>query len=273
MNPTATAAAECVHWSPNPYQMQVGQPSTTIQCLNCGGVWDAHAKRPAVYSGRPVPKTGVKFGGALSSSPSTPPAPLPVTSYTPSGVSINVMLRRVMVPGIARTTLGFGAMEKGGPNGIRWHNVAVLIDASANPLGRIEAALGTLTGSMGVEVAVPSDRILAISDEHALFPAVYTGETTGVAGKARPTLIQGQGVVVVQMDSSAGVARVMCDPTDPKAGEVQWPSRTVITDVPTSQLVSNANWRNWRGPNYPGWLTERTFVNNTIVPNAVGSRP
>lgn len=160
---------------------------------------------------------------------------------------VTVQIRRVLDPGASLCTLGFGVRWTGPDDSDVW-NVAVVIDTQcvADIVGAIHARGGRL-----VEVHASMDRIIAQVRPHSVYPAVYIGPTIQIEG-ARPTLIQGQGVVVVGGKVTA-TQQVRYDPTDHKAGECQWSSQTLITDVPSSSLVTNANWRRWKGSHKTGW--------------------
>lgn len=250
----------CIEWNPNPY-------TRSPVCMNCGGEWEQHSLRPFAPHIR-APKTRVKFG--------TINGPVNVTGRS-TATLVKVTLRRVMEPVHSITTLGFGVAEQvevraDGAMATRWDNVVVVIDSSH--VGRIANRLESLTGGMGgAEAWAPVDRIVVREPHFALYPAVYVGDTVTVPGM-KHTLIRGQGVVIVGPEEGAtGAVRVRYDPTDPDIDSVQWARETVITDVRNSDLVTNANWRNWTGDDDAAWLLKPTWVASSIVPATPRSDP
>lgn len=173
------------------------------------------------------------------------PQPM-ITGYHVGEVTVYVTLRRLQNPHGEYTTLGVGTMV-----GTDQH-LAFMVDSQH--VARLRRVLEDHVGRNGVNVlvALPSVVFMAPEGEpeESVTPGVYVGKKPPTVMGAKPTLVEGQGVVIVRSripgHGEPIVYDVVYDPTDLKHRECQWKPGTVITDVPMHDVVANANWRRYK---------------------------
>lgn len=195
-----------------------------------------------------------------------PPAGMIEDRPTPSAAGTLVNVHRIQNPHKRHTTLMVGR--------IVGSDTAVVVLADADPALEVQRYLQGDWASYGINVWVPDGwrRVYtAVLGDDGVTPGVYTGQPVQASPQAKPTLVEGQGVVMIrsriersdeQRRLGTGhdpVYDVVYDPTDPKMADCGWPEGTVITDVPGTMLVANANWRRYipranNVPVGPGWI-------------------